>query len=183
MKKTACVVFAVSRTLRPDLLSQALARGADGFFELGVTEDELITAVDSAMTGWQLGDPGPDPVVGSSTSEQRLVRLGGDLGLTGRETRVLALIAQGLTNDEIAARDFLSINSVKVYIRHAYRKIGVNSRSQAAIWAVQHGFSTASDASTFPTDDRRSGSCCSACAGALSGQHDSALGCAGEQRP
>ena len=61
------------------------------------------------------------------------------VGLTGREVEVLALIAEGLTNQEIADRVFISINSVKTYIRSAYRKIGVNSRSQAAVWGMQHG--------------------------------------------
>jgi DNA-binding NarL/FixJ family response regulator len=140
IKKTAAVVFAVSRELRPDLLTRALERGADGFFELGVTEEELVAAIDSAMTGWQVGDPGPDPVVGSSGSEQRSRRLGQDVGLTQRETTVLGLIVQGLSNDEIAAREFLSINTVKTYIRMAYRKIGVSTRAGAAVWAVQHGF-------------------------------------------
>ena len=61
----------------------------------------------------------------------------GDAGLSAREVEVLALIAEGLTNQEIADRVFVSINSVKTYIRSAYRKIGVHSRSQAAVWAHQ----------------------------------------------
>ena len=68
--------------------------------------------------------------------------LGAGLGAVGRparEVQVLALIAEGLTNQEIADRVFVSINSVKTYVRSAYRKIGVNSRSQAAVWAMQHG--------------------------------------------
>lgn len=146
---TAAVVLAVNRELRPDLLGRALSRGVDGFFGLGVTEDELLAAIASATTRWRSGDAGPDPVVGSSTSEQRSRRLGHDVGLSPRETRVLSLVAQGLSNDEIAARDFLSINTVKTYIRTAYRKIGVTSRSQASVWAVQHGYATEIDASIF----------------------------------
>lgn len=142
VKKTACVVFAVGRDLRPDLVSQALSRGADGFFSLGVSETELLAAIDSATTGWQTGDPGSDPVVGSSGSEQRAHRLGSDAGLSDRETRVLSLVAQGLSNDEIARTDYLSINSVKSYIRTAYRKIGASNRTEAVIWAIQHGFAT-----------------------------------------
>ena len=149
VKKTAASVFAVARPLRPDLLAQALGRGADGFFDLGVTEGELCAAIESAMTGWQVGDDGPDPLVGSSTSKQRSHRLGRDVGLSPRQNRILALIAQGLTNDEIAARDFLSMNTVKTYIRSAYQKIGVANRSQAVVWAVQHGFGTEVDTSTF----------------------------------
>jgi two-component system, NarL family, response regulator LiaR len=61
-------------------------------------------------------------------------------GLTERETQVLDWIAQGLSNREIAERAFVSINSVKTYIRSAYRKIGAKSRSQAVAWAVRRGY-------------------------------------------
>ena len=61
-------------------------------------------------------------------------------GLSSREAEILALITQGLSNDEIAARAFISINSVKSYIRGAYRKINVTSRTQAVLWAVDNGF-------------------------------------------
>ena len=142
VKKTASVVLAVARDLRPDLLGRALSRGVDGFFSVDATEHEVLAAVESAMTGWQAGDPGPDPVVGSSTSEQRSHLLGAAAGLTDREMSVIALIAQGLSNDQIAAREYLSINTVKTYIRTAYRKIGVHTRAQAVLWAVQHGVDT-----------------------------------------
>ena len=49
-------------------------------------------------------------------------------------------MTQGLSNQEIADRVFLSINSVKSYIRNAYRKIGVERRAQAVVWAVENGF-------------------------------------------
>ena len=61
-------------------------------------------------------------------------------GLSARESEVLALIAQGLSNQEIADGTFLSINSVKTYIRSAYRKIGVKRRTQAVLWATKNGF-------------------------------------------
>ena len=52
----------------------------------------------------------------------------------------MALITQGLGNEEIAKRTYMSINTVKTYIRTAYRKIGVNSRTRAVLWGVDHGF-------------------------------------------
>ena len=61
-------------------------------------------------------------------------------GLTPREQEVLALITQGLSNQEIADRVFVSINSVKTYVRAAYRKIGVTRRSQAVSWGLRAGF-------------------------------------------
>ena len=65
---------------------------------------------------------------------------GREEGLTAREAEVIALITQGLSNSDIASHSSLSINSVKSYIRSAYRKIGVTSRTNAVLWGVEHGF-------------------------------------------
>ncbi|MFC4785242.1 response regulator transcription factor [Nocardioides sp. MAHUQ-72] len=59
--------------------------------------------------------------------------------LTRREAQVLALIALGRSNQEIAAELYVSVNSVKTYIRTGYRKIGVSRRVEAVRWAMQHG--------------------------------------------
>ncbi len=48
-------------------------------------------------------------------------------------------MARGLTNQQIADHYYLSINSVKTYLRAAYRKIGVASRGEAVGWAIRHG--------------------------------------------
>jgi NarL family two-component system response regulator LiaR len=64
-------------------------------------------------------------------------------GLTAREIEVLSLVADGLSNDEIARRLYLSINSIKTYIRSAYRKIQVARRSQATAWARSRGLGEA----------------------------------------
>ena len=61
-------------------------------------------------------------------------------GLTDRESEILALITQGMSNAEVAGLTFLSPNTVKSYIRTIYRKIGVESRTQAVLWGVRHGF-------------------------------------------
>lgn len=51
---------------------------------------------------------------------------------------MITLISRGLSNAEIAEQTFLSPNSVKSYIRSAYRKIGVQRRSQAVAWGIDH---------------------------------------------
>ena len=63
-----------------------------------------------------------------------------DLDLSPRESEVLALICQGLTNADISERAFIGVNTVKAHIRTLYRKIGVESRSQAVRWGLEHGF-------------------------------------------
>jgi two-component system, NarL family, response regulator LiaR len=73
-------------------------------------------------------------------------------GLTNRELTVIALIGSGLSNKQIAARLFISNNTVKTYIRTAYRKIGVRSRIHAAMWAMEHGL-VARPVRELPVDD------------------------------
>lgn len=60
-----------------------------------------------------------------------------DLSL--REIEVLTLITRGLSNQEISNEMHLSANTVKTYIRGAYRKIGAERRSQAIVWSAQRG--------------------------------------------
>lgn len=60
-------------------------------------------------------------------------------GLTEREAQIVDLISRGLSNEEIAQTCYLSINSIKTYIRTAYRKMGVSRRSQAVVWGLEHG--------------------------------------------
>jgi DNA-binding NarL/FixJ family response regulator len=62
-----------------------------------------------------------------------------DYELTPREAEILSLVTQGLTNSEIGGQLYLSINSVKTYIRAAYRKIEVTRRAQAVAWGMEHG--------------------------------------------
>jgi len=133
VEQSGTKVLAVSRDLRPDLVGRALATGADGFLSMGADEDELLAAVQSAVDGCADSDEG------SNASPAYFQANGVGIALSPRETEVLALIAAGLSNQQIAAEMFLSINSVKTYIRSAYRKIAVERRSAAVAWAIRHG--------------------------------------------
>jgi DNA-binding NarL/FixJ family response regulator len=143
VKETDAAVIAIARDLRPDLAAQALARGVDGCISLAATGEQLLGIVRAAAAGELAGDLTLD----EPDSERPFERLGRDVGLTARETEVLALITQGLTNVEIAESLYLSINSVKTYVRSAYRRIGVTTRSQAVAWCIQHGFAPPPDLS------------------------------------
>ena len=59
--------------------------------------------------------------------------------LSAREMDVIRLVTNCYTNQQIGEELYLSINSVKTYIRGAYRKIGASSRSHAVVWGVRHG--------------------------------------------
>ncbi|VXC58108.1 response regulator transcription factor [Nocardioides sp. AX2bis] len=113
----------------------ALRRGAAGYLSKGLTAVDLVTAVEQVHAGERVR-----PEAEGDDDEPAGGWRGQGEGLSVREAATIALITQGLSNQEIADRSFLSINSVKTYIRSAYRKIGVSRRSQAVLWGLQHGF-------------------------------------------
>ncbi len=128
------VVF--SWNVQADLVAESLEAGAFGYISKGVSGDELVDLLERVHAGERVvpstSAETPDGVVGHWP--------GDDHGLSPREAEVLALICQGLSNEEIADRAYLSNNTVKTYVRTLYRKIGVDSRTRAVLWGVDHGF-------------------------------------------
>jgi DNA-binding NarL/FixJ family response regulator len=128
---------AFSWSTRPDLVDDAYRQGAACFLSKELGASEVVTALRALRAGHHvrfLVQPYA-PAPQSSTS-------GRPNGLTQRELEVLELVTVGCSNDEIAKRLFLSINSVKSYIRTGYRKIGATRRTQAVLWGVEHGLAT-----------------------------------------
>ena len=60
--------------------------------------------------------------------------------LSEREVTVLRLLAQGMTNKHIAQTLLLSVRTVEAHLRSIFVKIDVRSRTEAALWAVKHGY-------------------------------------------
>ena len=121
----------------PALIDSALAKGAHGYLSKTLPARELVAAIEAIAAG-EIVISAPPP---RSRPPPALDWPGRTEGLTDREAEVLALITQGKSNAEIAAVMYLSINTVKSYIRTAYRKIGVTDRSHAMLWGIHHGFS------------------------------------------
>jgi NarL family two-component system response regulator LiaR len=113
----------------------SLAQGAAGYLSKTLTASALVEGLQRIHGGQQVisQDPGRSPITTGDWP-------GREEGLTAREAEVLALITQGLSNDDIVRMTHLSINSIKSYIRSCYRKIGVTNRSNAILWGVEHGF-------------------------------------------
>jgi DNA-binding NarL/FixJ family response regulator len=127
------VVF--SWNTQPELVEQSLRAGAAGYVAKSVTGLELVEALERVHAG-EAVTPG-----GAVESDGRFGQWPGDEeGLTPREAEVLALLCQGLSNQQICERAFLGMNTVKGYLRSLYLKIGVESRTQAVLWGVDHGF-------------------------------------------
>jgi DNA-binding NarL/FixJ family response regulator len=104
---------------------RAEERGVAACLPTDIHADELVAAIERVAAG------------------QPLDRAAGpDWSLSKRELEILALICEGLSNEQIADRLFISGNTLKSHIRRAYHKIGVGSRSQAVLWFTRYGDST-----------------------------------------
>jgi NarL family two-component system response regulator LiaR len=147
---TQARVVIFSWNVDDELVRKALARGASGYLSKGLEAEQVVAGIESVHRG----DTVTPPEVAVADRDAAGEWPGRELGLSARESEVLALITQGLSNQEIADRTYLSINSVKTYIRTAYRKIDVSRRSQAVAWGMRHGFEPDRMRSVLPQGQR-----------------------------
>jgi DNA-binding NarL/FixJ family response regulator len=119
-----------------DLVDRALGQGVSGYLSKALPARDLVAALRAVHAGEVVVSEAP----GRSRPINGLDWPGRREGLSDRESEVLALITQGLSNADVARLTYLSPNTVKSYIRTIYRKIGVASRTQAVLWGVHHGF-------------------------------------------
>ncbi|MEX1262813.1 MAG: response regulator transcription factor [Actinomycetota bacterium] len=122
-------------------VKRALSDGASGYLLKDATPEDLSQAINVAMSGsgnvlsprviQNLFD---DQLGGSSENGRR-----NEYSLTQRENDILARLAEGRSNREIAQSLFLSEKTVKAHLASVFRKLGVTNRTQAAMMAVQMG--------------------------------------------
>jgi DNA-binding NarL/FixJ family response regulator len=112
----------------------ALEAGAVGYLLKDSEPRDVLEAVRAAAAGHAPLDPRVTrallPAADRGTS---------DLSLSGREREVLAHVAQGLANKQIARALGISERTVKVHLGNVFRRIGVSDRTSAALWARDHG--------------------------------------------
>lgn len=122
----------------PTYMARARAVGAANLLLMGFSQRELISAIESAATGKPASGASPFSKI-AAAMEPRDARAARDSGLTPRESQVLSHVALGLSNDEIARSLTISVETVKEHVQNLLRKLAVNDRTQAAVWAVQSG--------------------------------------------
>ena len=122
--------------LHPELIEQARAQGAAGYLSKALPARDLVDALEAVHAGAMVFNEPEGRVRAMNGSDWP----GRGEGLTDRESEVLALITQGMSNAQVADLTYLSPNTIKTYIRSIYRKIGATSRTQAVLWGVEHGF-------------------------------------------
>jgi DNA-binding NarL/FixJ family response regulator len=113
----------------------ALRAGARGYLTKDAGAEQIRAAVQAVARGEAALDPAVQHHVLDAIAEPA------DLpdGLTPREVEVLQLIAEGLTNAEIATRLVVSPATVKSHVNHIFAKADVRDRAQAVVYAYSHG--------------------------------------------
>ncbi|MGE5221830.1 MAG: protein kinase domain-containing protein [Omnitrophica WOR_2 bacterium] len=125
-----------------DKIIPAIRAGAQGYLLKDIQPDDLIRAVRQASQGKTQLHPQIARKLMSMVSMPPIAAGSQPPGpdeLTGRELEVLRMIAQGLSNREIAEKIVISEKTVKTHVSNILGKLGLEDRTQAAIWAIKHG--------------------------------------------
>jgi NarL family two-component system response regulator LiaR len=124
------------------LLVEAVEAGASGFLGKEEAADEVLAAAKAAAEGEVLIDPSILTRLLHQVAKEREERrdaLALFEDLTDREREILQLLAEGMRNDDIARRLFISPQTVQTHVRNLLAKLGVHSKLEAVAFAVKHG--------------------------------------------
>ncbi len=136
MEHPTLKIIMLSTYDNPTYVARAVALGANGYLLKATSRDELIGAIRKAAGGedaWTRDEL--RRVTGALATPRMSAEV--EVPLTQRESEVLRQLAHGLTNKEIGQALGISYETVKEHVQHILRKIGVNDRTQAAVWAVR----------------------------------------------
>lgn len=138
-REAAGKVVIYSWNMHPQLVYTALSKGCSGYLSKELGGEKLVDVLERISEGEVVVSPKDtecDAITGDSTI---LTWPGKEKGLSPRESETVIMIVQGFTNNDIAEHSYVTINSVKSYIRSAYRKVNVERRSQAVRWGMENG--------------------------------------------
>jgi DNA-binding NarL/FixJ family response regulator len=133
-------VVAVTSFLEESKVRAALEAGAAGYLLKDAEAEEVAAAVRAAVRGEVHLDPA---VAKQLTASLRAPQVGA-VTLTPREREVLTLIAEGRSNREIAKALVVTERTARTHVSNILAKLGLASRTQAALWAVREGIAPGS---------------------------------------
>ena len=137
-------IVVLASDLTVDVLRDAMNSGADGFLMKDVSPEALIQSLQLIMLGEKVFPTNLAAMLlnlNNAPSPMNSLR-----GLSPREQEILQALVTGASNKLIAIKLGITEATVKVHLKTLLRKIDVNNRTQAAIWAINNGF-TATDTS------------------------------------
>jgi DNA-binding NarL/FixJ family response regulator len=120
-------------------LFNAMKAGARGYLLKGADPAELVRAITHIAQGGVIISPAMAPTLLAEVGMSREPVEKDGLGLTPREREVLALIADGLTDREIAEELFISVNTAKTHLKNILTKLQVKSRTQIVAYGARAG--------------------------------------------
>ena len=129
-------IVAVTSFIEEDKVTAALEAGASGFLLKDASADEVADAIRAAFAG----EVHLDPQVARVLAQRMRARRDEvpTEALTPRELEVLQLLARGAANKEIAADLSITERTARTHVSNILGKLGLASRTQAALWAVEH---------------------------------------------
>jgi two-component system, NarL family, response regulator DevR len=119
-----------------DLLFNAISAGAAGYVLKQVGNTDLLRTIETVARGEALLDPSVTGRVLAKLRES--IRTEAFADLSEQELKVLALIAQGKTNKEIATHLYLGEGTVRNYVSNILGKLGLSNRAEASAYAIRH---------------------------------------------
>jgi two-component system nitrate/nitrite response regulator NarL len=124
------------------LLSQICPMDIDGYLLDDIPAVALIHSLHLVALGQKIFPPGPLATTPTASNLDKPVRRDAPNGLSVQERKILELLLVGASNKSIARDLKISEATVKVHMRHILRKVNARNRTEAAIWAVEHGLSS-----------------------------------------
>lgn len=118
----------------------ALRAGADGYLLKDMEPEDVLHSLRAAAQGRVALSEQVASILAEALRHESRIGPDAATGLTEREREILAQIAAGHSNKLIARELKIAEGTVKVHVKHLLRKLNLDSRVEAAVWAVKHGF-------------------------------------------
>ncbi len=127
-------IIALTSFEEADLVRGVLQVGAVGYLLKGVSSDDLARAIRAAVEGTPTLSPEATQILIEETRRPARTHF----EMTDRELEILALIADGLNNREIADQLYVSRSTIKTHVSNILTKLGVSSRTKAVAYAIEN---------------------------------------------
>jgi DNA-binding NarL/FixJ family response regulator len=131
-------VIILSMFEEPDHINEALEKGASGYVVKSINPLDLPSTIRQVVEG-TVYHPGVAGGLGAGTSGAPAKPASPPAGLTERELTILRLVAEGLSNLDIASKLYVTEQTVKFHLSNIYRKLGVGNRTEATRYAYRNG--------------------------------------------
>ena len=137
-ERTETEIVTMTSFIEEEKVTSALEAGASGYVLKDAEAEEVAAAVRAAYAGEVHLDPAVARLLAQRMRDRKSPKDELAEPLTEREKDVLRLLGQGMSNKEIGTALFITERTARTYVSNILGKLGLASRTQAALWAVEH---------------------------------------------